>query len=129
MPSATSSSNIIKFENVDLVYPGTHALALSDLSFGVNTGEFFCIVGPSGCGKSTVLKIIADLEQPTGGQVIKPKQVGMVFQSGALLPWLNVYDNVAMALRAQGAHERKIEEESLKYIEMTGLTPFAEKYP
>jgi len=102
---------------------------LREISFSVNEEEFFCIVGPSGCGKSTALKIIANLENISGGEVKKPESVAMVFQSGALLPWLNVFDNAAFGLKAQGASDKKISEEVNKYISLTGLTSLENKYP
>jgi NitT/TauT family transport system ATP-binding protein len=122
-------SNLIEFFKIVKTYPGNPAPSLSEVSFNVLEGEFFCIVGPSGCGKSTVLKIIADLEKINSGEVKKPQEVSMVFQSGALLPWLNVYENVAFGLRAKNAPDKKILEECAKYIEMTGLSEFAAKYP
>src|SRR6266404_9997405 len=95
--------SIISFNDVTKTYPGNPEPSLRGVNFNVNQGEFFCIVGPSGCGKSTVLKIIAGLESVSGGQVQKPADVAMVFQSGALLPWLNVFDNVAFGLKAINA--------------------------
>jgi NitT/TauT family transport system ATP-binding protein len=121
--------NIISFNNIGITFPGNPAPSLCEVSFNVTGGEFFCIVGPSGCGKSTVLKIIAGLETQSKGEVKKPVQVAMVFQSGALLPWLNVFDNVALGLKANTASEAKINDECGKYIEMTGLSELAEKYP
>jgi len=120
---------IISFTKVSKTYPGNPEPSLREISFSVNQGEFFCIVGPSGCGKSTVLKIIANLESVSGGEVKKPDEVSMVFQSGALLPWLNVFDNVAFGLKAQNASGRKISEECNKYINLTGLTGLENKYP
>lgn len=121
--------DIIEFSNITKTYPGNPLPTLHEVSFNVEMGEFFCIVGPSGCGKSTVLKIIADLEKINSGEVKKPAEVSMVFQSGALLPWLNVYENVALGLRAKNAPEKKVQEECAKYIEMTGLSEFVQKYP
>jgi len=120
---------IISFKEVFKVYPGNPGPSLRDVNFSVNDGEFFCIVGPSGCGKSTVLKIIAGLEKIKQGDVKKPEDVSMVFQSGALFPWLNVYENVALGMRAKNESEKKVEEQCKKYIEMTGLTEFFQKYP
>ncbi len=123
------NSPTIHFAGVDKFYPGSAAAALRQLSFDVGVGEFFCLVGPSGCGKSTVLKIIAGLEGVSAGEVSRPQAVSMVFQGGALLPWLNVYDNVALGLRARRDSERKIREQCEKYIFMTGLADFAQKFP
>ena len=120
---------MISFKSVSKIYPGNPKTAVAGVNFEVKDGEFFCIVGPSGCGKSTILKIIADLEKETSGQVTKPDKVSMVFQSGALLPWLNVFENVALGLKAINTPPKKIAEECDKYITMTGLVELAEKYP
>ncbi len=120
---------IISFNDIDKTYEGNPLPALADVSFSILQGEFFCIVGPSGCGKSTALKLIAGLEEKTSGDLKKPEQVSMVFQSGALLPWLSVYENVAFGLRAKNASNKKIMDECSKYIEMTGLTEYINKYP
>ncbi|NJK30502.1 MAG: ABC transporter ATP-binding protein [Acaryochloris sp. RU_4_1] len=83
---------------------------VKDLSFTVGKGEFLTLLGPSGCGKSTTLRLIAGLEQPTQGEVIIDDQVvthksagdrdiAMVFQSYALYPHMNVYDNMASGLK------------------------------
>ena len=123
------NNTIISFSKVSKTYPGNPLPSLGDVSFEVLDGEFFCIVGPSGCGKSTVLKIIADLETISAGEIIKPDEVAMVFQSGALLPWLPVYENVALGLKARNENEAKIITECQKYIELTGLLAFEQKYP
>jgi len=117
---------IISFNKVFKIYDT--AKALDDLSFEVEKGQFFCLVGPSGCGKSTVLKIIAGLDKETSGQVLKPADVSMVFQNAALLPWLNVFDNVAFGLKGK-RDSRLIKAETSKYIEMTGLKDFEYKFP
>jgi len=69
--------------------------AILDVSFEINEGEFFCLVGPSGCGKSTILRLIGGIELSTSGTIEKPSEVSMVFQSGALLPWMSVEENVS----------------------------------
>lgn len=122
-------SSIITFSHVSKIYEPGQIKALDDLSFSIKTGEFFVIVGPSGCGKSTVLKIIAGLDAASLGTLEKPEDVAMVFQSGALFPWLNVFDNVALPLRVKNFPEKHVEAISLKYIEMTGLKDFVSKYP
>src|SRR5581483_3356053 len=122
-------NSIIEFFSVGKNYPNNPLPSLTNVSFQVSEGEFFVIVGPSGCGKSTVLKIIAGLEDVTSGKVNKPADVSMVFQSGALLPWMSVYENVAIGLRAKGESEAKVAQTSLKFLEMTGLSQFVEKYP
>lgn len=103
--------------------------ALKDINLKIQSGEFFCLVGLSGCGKSTLLKIIANIEKPTSGSVSAPQNVAMVFQSGALLPWLNVADNVAFGLKMIKAPKQKILENISKYLHMVGLVGFDKKFP
>jgi NitT/TauT family transport system ATP-binding protein len=120
---------MIKLEHIHKTYPGVATAALRDVSLEVKPQEFVIIVGPSGCGKSTLLKIIAGLEEPTGGTIEKPKEVGMVFQNGALLPWLTVKDNVAFGMHAQHKNAKDIEHSCKQYLEMVGLGHFGDKYP
>ncbi len=125
-----SGSNPIVFERVFKFFGDKNETpALDDVSFSVKAGEFVCFVGPSGSGKTTVLKIIAGLEKESSGKVIRPQSVGMVFQSGALFPWLTVFDNVALVLRIKGIAEERVKRESLHYITMAGLRDFTDKYP
>ena len=83
---------------------------LRDINFTVKDGEFLVLVGPSGCGKSTLLRLLAGLEELTGGNIIisdrlvndlppKSRDIAMVFQNYALYPHLNIYDNIAFGLR------------------------------
>jgi len=116
---------------------GVRVPALEDINIHIDTGEFVSVVGPSGCGKSTLLRIICGLEPATRGsvlvsgvQVTKPrKDVGVVFQSALLLPWLTVKDNVLMPLelrqRRQPEHSKRADE----LLAMAGLSAFAKKYP
>lgn len=121
---------IITFENVSKIYKQpTEELALRDVNFTVSEGEFVCFIGPSGCGKSTILKIIAGIDKESSGQVIKPKDVSMVFQIGSLFPWFTVFENVALVLRSKGFSENEVLKESRKYIELMGLADFYSKFP
>jgi NitT/TauT family transport system ATP-binding protein len=91
--------DIIELQKVGKRFFGEKAPAVHDVSFSVQEGEFVCLVGPSGCGKTTILKLIAGLEEKTTGAITKPAAVAMTFQSAALLPWLTVFENVALGLR------------------------------
>ncbi len=119
----------IAFTNVNKSYETPPVHVVYDFSLSINRGEFFCLVGASGCGKSTILKMIAGIENPTSGTLVKPKHVGMVFQSYALLPWLTVEDNVAFAARMRNFGERKVRDLTEKYLKMVHLETFAKKYP
>ena len=92
---------LINLEKISKTYAGTNHAALREVSLQVAEGEFVAIIGPSGCGKSTLLKIIAKLEAADHGTVEVPEKLSMVFQSGALLPWLTVADNVAFGLHGK----------------------------
>lgn len=129
MQKNTNSSNPIVFEHVGKIFGSPEDTALRDVTFTIEEGEFACFVGPSGAGKSTVLKIIAGLETQSSGKVEKPERVGMVFQSGALFPWLTVFDNVALGLRVLHIPESAVRNEVDASIAMMGLTDFFDKYP
>ncbi len=103
--------------------------AVENISLNVKQGDFFCLVGPSGCGKSTLLKMIAGIEKPTSGSVSKPDSISMVFQSGALLPWLNVEDNVAFGLKMVNTPQHLIKDCVLTYLKMMGLIGLDKKFP
>lgn len=123
-------NNPIIFSKVNKIYEkNSNIKVLSDFNLSINQGEFFCLVGPSGCGKSTILKIIAGLEKPSSGEVIRPDQVGMVFQTGALLPWLTVKGNIAFAAKMKGFGPEKVKNLTNQYLKMVNLDSFRNKYP
>jgi NitT/TauT family transport system ATP-binding protein len=121
--------NVIIFDKVGKTYVGDPRPALLNVSFSVEKGEFVCLVGASGCGKTTILKLIAGLDTPTSGALTKPERISMAFQAGALLPWLTVYDNVALGLRAQGAGMSEVERAVETELRAMGIAPLAQKYP
>src|SRR5437016_5439272 len=99
----------VTFDHMVKKYPGD-VLAVNDLSLEINDGEFMVLVGPSGCGKTTALRIVAGLEEASGGDVLigskrvndvppKDRDIAMVFQNYALYPHMTVYDNIAFGLR------------------------------
>ena len=111
--------------------------ALSDVSFAVHKKEFVSVIGPSGCGKSTLIRILAGLEAPTHGRVLLDgtsvlgpgAERGMVFQGYTLFPWLTVQDNVMFGPRLRGLSKRAARAKSGEWLELVGLTKFAEHYP
>jgi len=126
------AKNIVKYFSHD-----SHKLeALGGINLKVEAGDFVCLVGPSGCGKSTFLRIIAGLEKPDEGEIIfdghpvtetSPERI-MVFQEGALFPWLKVQDNVEFGLKMAGIPKDERAKISNRYLDMMQLTKFANSY-
>lgn len=111
--------------------------ALHEVSFGIDRGEFVCIVGPSGCGKSTLLKIMAGLDIPSSGEVRfeggpvrgpHPK-ISMVFQAFGLFPWRTVLENVEYGLEMRKIPKKERRVISRDYLEMVGLAGYEHMYP
>ena len=102
---------------------------MRDVSLDITEDEFVCLVGPSGCGKSTLLKMIASLDTPDSGKIITPSEISMVFQSGALMPWLSAYENIALALRVKHTSKKEIDRLAQTYLDMVGLADMWDKYP
>ncbi len=134
---------MILLENVSKRYKGLSALDGVDIS--IEQGEFVFIVGASGAGKSTLIKLLFREELPSAGKikvcgkdVTKLKRLetakfrrklGIVFQDFRLIPTLNVFDNVAFALRATSASKKEIASRVPKVLAQVGLTSKSKKYP
>jgi len=111
--------------------------ALKDISFQTHKREFVCVIGASGCGKSTLIRLLAGLETPTRGDVLLDGRVvrgpgpdrGMVFQGYTLFPWRTVKKNVMFGMEMAGRGRMPAEEEAMQWIELVGLTRFANSYP
>ena len=126
------AKNIVKYFSHD-----SHELkALGGINLKIESGDFVCLVGPSGCGKSTFLRIVAGLEQPDEGEIIfdghpvtetGPERI-MVFQEGALFPWLKVQDNVEFGLKMAGISKEERAKISHRYLDMMQLTKFADSF-
>jgi NitT/TauT family transport system ATP-binding protein len=118
---------------------GRRVEAIGDVTFSVADGEFVCVVGPSGCGKTTLLRCIAGLLTPTSGEVhVEGKKVtgppdglAVVFQEygRSLFPWLRVFDNVDLPLRAAGMAKAKRNELVAEALESVGLADAHNAYP
>jgi NitT/TauT family transport system ATP-binding protein len=111
--------------------------ALKDIHFKTHRREFVCVIGPSGCGKSTLIRILAGLESHSSGEVLLDGQPvngpgrdrGMVFQGYTLFPWLTVKKNVMFGLEMNNAGRNEAESQARQWLELVGLTKFADAYP
>ncbi len=136
---------MIEFCNVSKTYANSGTKALSDVNIKIDKGEFVFIVGSSGAGKSTFLKLIMREEVPTSGSVIvngfnlnemKRRKIpyfrrtlGIVFQDFRLIPTMNIYDNVAFAMRVIGAKESEIRKRVPYVLGLVGLTSKSKSLP
>ncbi|SNY51909.1 ABC transporter ATP-binding protein [Paractinoplanes atraurantiacus] len=130
---------MIRIENVSRTFTGRSGTveALRDVSLTVADGEFVAVVGRSGCGKSTLLRLIAGLLPATGGQievsgerVVKPRRdVAMMFQRPALLPWRSVLDNVLLPVQIFGWRKAEYVSRAHDLLALTGLTGFEKRLP
>jgi len=126
------AKNIVKYFD----HEGHQLKALGGLNLKIEAGDFVCLVGPSGCGKSTFLRIAAGLSAPDEGDIFfdgkpitttGPERI-MVFQEGALFPWLKVVDNVEFGLKIAGIPKEERSQISKRYLDMMQLTKFADSY-
>ena len=108
-----------------------------NVSLDIHRREFICVIGPSGCGKSTLVRIVAGLDEATGGEILLddvPLQgvcpdTGMVFQGYTLFPWRTVKKNVMFGLEMQGKSRGTAQAEARQWLEMVGLLKYENAYP
>ena len=123
--------------NIRKTFGGT-VIAVEDVSLHFASGELTALLGPSGCGKTTLLRMIAGLEHPDSGQILlngeditalpaHRRQFGMVFQSFALFPHLNVAENVAYSLAIAGVDKATRRKKALELLDLVRLSPFADR--
>ena len=138
-PAAERRRPIIELQGVSKTYRTRDGdiPSLCPIDFTVGEGEFVVIVGPSGCGKTTLLKMLAGLLTPSGGEVriegksiTKPhSNIGIVFQTALLLPWRSVFSNVMMPVEVKGLPRAAYEQRARDLLRLTGLQGFESKYP
>jgi NitT/TauT family transport system ATP-binding protein len=112
-------------------------VAVNEVSFNVNAGEFFSIIGPSGCGKSTLLRIIGGLLAASSGEVTVGSErvggphswIGMVFQEESTFPWRTTVANVEFGLEMRGVAQGERKAKAREMIRLVGLSGFEERYP
>ena len=130
---------ILEVKNLDKRYPSPQGEteALRNINFQIHRREFVCVIGASGCGKSTLIRTLAGLEKQSAGEVLldgQPvtgpgKDRGMVFQGYSLFPWLSVKRNVMFGLQINGMSHEAADREARQWLDMVGLTQFADNYP
>ena len=132
-------------EAAEVRFEGIHKLfgsekAVEDLNLTVKPGEFMVLVGPSGCGKTTTLRMLAGLERPSYGRIrigdrivnnVPPRDrdIAMVFQSYALYPHMNVYDNLAFGMRSRGEPRDLVADRVTETAEVLGLGQLLKRRP
>lgn len=132
----------IKFEGVSKTYLPLQPVAVNDLYFTIRKGEIVTLLGPSGCGKTTILRLVAGFEKPEQGQIViagkmmassncwvppEKRGVGMVFQSYALFPHLDIEGNVAFGLNKLPSKIRR--DRVNHYLDLVGLSGYSKRYP
>jgi multiple sugar transport system ATP-binding protein len=133
----------VVIDNLLKIFPekgGPGVRAVNDISLTIEDREFMVLVGPSGCGKSTTLRMIAGLEEITGGTIAidgrivnevlpKDRDIAMVFQNYALYPHMSVHDNMAFGLKLRGLPKAEITARVQEAAALLGLEPFLARKP
>ena len=140
-PETAARELAVDVRHASVVYAAADAPvhALQEVDLAIEPGEFVALIGPSGCGKTTLLRVIADLEPITGGEVrvngMSPHEArlarayGYVFQAPALFPWRNVLANVMLPLQIQGRPAAECRSVAMAHLARVGLAGFESKYP
>ncbi len=119
---------------------GPNVVAVNDVDLAIEKGTMVTLLGPSGCGKTTLLRMIAGFEEPTGGEIYfgdkrvdrlapNARDTAMVFQSYAIFPHLDVFENVAFGLRMKRVAEKSVRERVDRVLELVGLAGFERRAP
>jgi nitrate/nitrite transport system ATP-binding protein len=134
-----STKPFLQVEGLGKTYPGSSEPVFDGVNFGLQRGEFVCIVGHSGCGKTTILNVLAGLEHASVGHVLMDGheiagpglERGVVFQGHALMPWLTVRRNIAFAVRSKWPawSAAEVNAQVEKFVAMVGLTAAIDKKP
>jgi NitT/TauT family transport system ATP-binding protein len=131
----------VEVRNVSLTFETADGKidALSDVSLQVAEGDFVSFIGPSGCGKTTMLRLIADLQQPTSGTLLVngmsaekarlARRYGYVFQAPALFPWRTIEKNIMLPLEIMGFSDSEQRQRAARYLALVNLTGFERKFP
>jgi NitT/TauT family transport system ATP-binding protein len=131
----------IELADIGMSYPSDAAevVALQNVSLDIAKGEFVSLLGPSGCGKTTLLRLMADLIQPTNGSITiagktakearLARKYGIVFQNPVLYDWRKVEENITLPLELMGVKRAERTRKAAELLELVGLQGFGDKYP
>jgi NitT/TauT family transport system ATP-binding protein len=140
-PTASADALAVHAKGVSLTFETSdgEVQALSSVDLDIAAGDFVSFIGPSGCGKTTLLRVIADLQQPTSGTIlvngVTPEAArlrrayGYVFQAPALYPWRTIERNIALPLEIMGIDAAQRRERIERYLRLVNLSGFERKYP
>lgn len=139
--SRSAGNSVVETDRLSLTFQTADGpvYALSNVKLTIEQGEFVSFIGPSGCGKTTLMRVIADLEQPTEGRIsvngVTPHEArlnrayGYVFQAPALYPWRQVDRNVTLPLEIMGLSKEEQAKRAAQYLELVNLKGFEKKFP
>ena len=139
--SVAPAAAVVEARGLDLTFQTADGpvQALSNVNLTIGKGEFVSFIGPSGCGKTTFLRVVADLESPTAGEISvngmspedarKARSYGYVFQAAGLYPWRTIEKNVALPLEIMGYSAAERRERIARTLELVNLTGFEKKFP
>ena len=133
----------VTIQNLSKIYAGQNGkqvIAVNNVSLEINPGELVTLLGPSGCGKTTILRMVAGFEIPTHGDIFigedrvnsltpDKRDTSMVFQSYALFPHLNIYENIAYGLKIKKLPKEEIKNKVNAILELVGLTGMENRAP
>ena len=137
----SDNKSVISASNLDLTFQTNDGPvhALKDVNLEINAGDYVSFIGPSGCGKTTFLRVMADLEQPTGGTVtvngVSPEEArrsrayGYVFQAAGLYPWRTIGGNIRLPLETMGVPKAEQSDRVKRVLELVDLAGFERKFP
>ena len=143
---STQGTPLVSVTDVSMIYKTKdpsgqmlETIALTDANLEIQEGEFISLIGPSGCGKTTLLRLLADLIQPTSGTLLiggktpkaarEARAYGYVFQAPALFEWRTVRQNVMLPLEIMGYSKQERQTRAEKMLQLVGLEKFAQNYP